>query len=97
VSAEEFGQIVGGELAHQYICIAMAIMYFPFGLASLIALMQFLLLSLYYFERMCCGESRMSSIVKAMLRVLNVVLLWLAIYGLSTSIPKRSHNSCFDL
>ena len=84
------------ELGHQFICIAIAIMYYPFAYTAIICVAQMLLFITHYLFRIF-SENLLTKVTKVGLFLLNIGLMSLSIYGLCSNIPQLKLNSCFDL
>lgn len=87
---------MGIEVGNQFICIAIAMMYFPFALTTLACFIQLLLFIIHYL--LCiCSDNFLAKFTKGALFILNIPMMAFSIYGLCTNIPQVALNSCFDL
>ena len=84
-------------IGHRAVCLAFAMLYYPFFHATLLGLLQSTLFLIYFFIRRCVGINKATEIIKGIIYFINLVILSLAVRGMKTNVPNAAGNSCLAL
>jgi hypothetical protein len=84
-------------LGHKFICLGLAMLYYPFMYVAILALMQTLAFLAYLLLKMCGVRLRIVPFAQGTAYVLNLAILQLCLYGLTTRVPQNNSPYCFDL
>ena len=84
-------------LGHKFVCVAFGMHYYPFAEVTLLTLTQTISVVTYFILRVCGCKYNWISIFKGLVYILNVIILSLAVYGMTTRVPRVDEVSCFTI
>ena len=84
-------------LGHKFVCVAFGMLYHPFAEVSLLTFTQTISIVAYFILRVCGCRYNWIECLKGLVYLFNIVILSLAIYGMTTRVPKVDETSCFSV
>ena len=84
-------------LGHKFVCVAFGMLYYPFAEVTLLTFTQTISVLTYFVLRVCGCKYNWITCFKGLVYLLNVIILSLVVYGMTTRVPRVDEVSCFSI